>query len=264
MGVSSIEDVGRRYANDKKSFSVIAPCSERTMLKVYHGTHRFHYKLGTSTGSQILHRCLAYNVFIPENSMIIIDENLIHAGTKSMIAGYAPSHSPRFFTYLHHKDRPIVSDFSYHHFTMCEENCKFCNDDGVKNIVDELNLNFGILESDGVALRGRYRSNDWIAGDMVSLGWVIVRNGVNVERNIVNHVGHDLQTLLLTSKFLKAKPHSSWVTIDSNHGDRDEVIPGSFRSYNYESKTDLRRSACLMYGKRKMVPYLSAVGASHV
>ena len=262
--IASLEEVVKRYVSGKKSFSVIAPCAERSTLRIVHGSHRFRYTLGTAGEEQLVHRCLSTEISVPEQCMIILDENLLHAGTGSMIAGYTPTHTPRYFRYLHHKDILLYSDFSFNKFRLCSEGCKFCEDVDVKRNIDQLMLNFGMLEDNGVALASRVKRNDWVAGDMISLGWVIVGNGISTEDSLRTHVAHDLQTLLLTTKFLKAKPNSSWAVIDSNQNIKDNVIPGSFRSYNYENETEVRKGACLVYGKRKMIPYLPSPYACHL
>ena len=41
--VATLEEVTIGHKKDNKSFSIIAPCSERSTLKVSHGSHRFQY-----------------------------------------------------------------------------------------------------------------------------------------------------------------------------------------------------------------------------
>ena len=63
--------------------------------------------------------------------MVILDENLIHAGTKSMTSGYAPIPSPRYFTYINPKVDDTEKDFTYHKFDLCGADYAYCNNSGV-------------------------------------------------------------------------------------------------------------------------------------
>ena len=41
--------------------------------------------------------------------------------------------------------------------------------------------------------------NDWVAGDLMLLGWIFVRNGVGVNVEFERLLAHEFQALLLTS-----------------------------------------------------------------
>lgn len=138
---------------------------------------------------------------------------------------------------------------------MCGKNCKFCTHSRVIEIAEQLQLQFKILESEGLSLAAKDLATDWIAGDMKSVGWAVARNGVPVDNDMEKLLGHEFQTILLTSKMLKYSPTATWSAIDSNVKLVDDVIPGSYRSYLYEVNTVVKRNSCLKWGKRKMLPY---------
>ena len=95
VDVADLEETEQRYFEGKKSFSILAPCRERTKLKISHGSHRFKYvEPDNENEMQMIHRALISEISIPENCMLILDENLIHAGTETMTCGYSPVHSP--------------------------------------------------------------------------------------------------------------------------------------------------------------------------
>ena len=98
--------------------------------------------------------------------MVILDENLIHAGTESLTCGYAPVHSPRYFTYVHHKDKQVEKAFSFNKFSLCGDDCVFCSDHGVKEITSELKKTLSVLNSSGLSMATRNHCTDWIAGDI--------------------------------------------------------------------------------------------------
>ena len=109
--IASVAQMKAQYLQRNKAFSILAPCMEHTILRIFHGSHRWQHKArapGKVEKNHIIHRGLMSNIFIPENCYLILDKNLIHTGTESMrILEYAPVHSPRCFTYLHYKDYPI-------------------------------------------------------------------------------------------------------------------------------------------------------------
>ena len=174
-----------------------------------------------------------------------------------MLCGHTPTHSPRYFAYLHHKEKEVVSDFSYNKFSYCDDNCQVCTDKKICTAIEHLKEECLRLESDGLALTGRRNRNDWIAGDIVALGWVIVRNGVVIDDKMNDLLAHDFQTLLLTTKFGKQSANSAWVIIDSPGLKKETIIPGSFRCYNFLATTMKNKSNSLVWGHRKMIPYLN-------
>ena len=93
--VASHVQTMNRYKIEKKSFSIIAPAKERTVIKISHGSHRFQYEYRKDGPAQLIHSGLVSNVFIPENCILIIDENLLHTGSESMTSGYAHLYSVR-------------------------------------------------------------------------------------------------------------------------------------------------------------------------
>ena len=46
--VATTEEVENHFYIGRKSFSIIAPANERTMLKIFHGSHRFKYSFKTT------------------------------------------------------------------------------------------------------------------------------------------------------------------------------------------------------------------------
>ena len=92
--------------------------------------------------------------------MIILDENLIHAGARSLYTSFSPIPSLRYFSYIHHKDKDVVKDLSFNHFDACGDDCRFCNDSRLKETVALLKDHFSVLESDGVALMCRNGKDD--------------------------------------------------------------------------------------------------------
>ena len=261
--VASVEETGNRYVDDKKSFSIIAPCRERTILTICHGSHRFHYRnYGTET-TQAVHSCLISNIIIPENCMIILDENVVQAGAESMTSGFAPVFSPRYFAYLHHKDFDVRKNLTYNKFHVCHDSCKFCSDVRVLNYMKKLKSTISILESDGLSLAARNNCNDWIAGDLTILGWVVVRSGVPIDANLESKVGHELQTLLCTKNFNKMSQSSSWFVIDDKVEKIERAIPGTYRNYLHENDTH-RVQSSMMWGERKMIPHLIGFNANNL
>ena len=200
------------------------------------------------------------NVFIHENCYLILDENLIHAGTGSMVSGYSPVHSPRYFTYLHHKDYPIEDNLSFRYFDECALDCEFCKDRRLVAAADQLKSIFNMLDTNSLTMATKGNKNDWIAGDLMTLGWAIYRNGVVVDDNFERRLGHEFQTLLLTNKMIKYSPNSSWAAIDSwRKKVPKSVIEGTCRTYLYDGKGQLRSNFSLSWGSRKMIPFQDTV-----
>ena len=257
--VASVDQQKERYLKRNKAFSILAPCRERTQLSICHGSHRWQHKArAPSKGekNQTIHRALMTDIFIPENCYLILDENLIHAGTGSMISGYSPVHSPRYFTYVHHKDYPIHDNISFRYFDECDPDCAFCNDKRLLAITDQLKCIFDTLDTNVMSMAMKCYKNDWVAGDLVTLGWVIFRNGVVVDDHFERRLGHEFQTLLLTKKMIKYSPNSSWAAIDTwKKTDLKNVMEGTCRTYLYKNDSGLRPNVALTWGSRKMIPY---------
>ena len=153
------------------------------------------------TELQMIHRALISEIFIPENCILVIDENLIHSGTETMTCGYSPVHSPRYFTYVHHKDSPAQRDVNFNKFFTCGKDCKFCTDSRVMEIAKDLKVQFDIFESEGLSLAAKDQATDWIAGDMKSVGWVVARNGVAIDDKMEKLLGHEFKPLYLQVKW---------------------------------------------------------------
>ena len=144
--------------------------------------------------------------------MVILDQNLIHAGTASMTCGYAPIHSPRYFTSVHPKAHDIDTNFTYDKFDLFGNDCAFCKNCGVTEIFEKLKRTFSITNSNGVSLGAKNYSTDWIAGDLKQLGWVVVRSGVSISHQYEQNLAHDFQTIPCTNKMLKNTGKGKWST----------------------------------------------------
>ena len=55
VNVADMDEVCNRFVVKHKAFSIIAPCKERTSLKVSHGSHRFKYRAFKDDTTQIIH-----------------------------------------------------------------------------------------------------------------------------------------------------------------------------------------------------------------
>ena len=128
LEVMSGDEVSCRYRNEKM-FSVLAPLKERTSTKICHDSHRIKYSKGIEPNYKVIHQRMVSEVFIPENCLIILDENLLHAGTESLLSGYCTSYIPRYFTYVHHKEKVADKDYTFVDMNYCDENCSFCMDE---------------------------------------------------------------------------------------------------------------------------------------
>ena len=117
-------------------------------------------------------------VSVLENCMIIMDEKLLHARCVSFLCGYTPTHSPRCYAYLHHRDKVPDRGYSINNVSICNETCEFCSDDETKGANTVIAKSVKALES---CFHDRYPDggqNDLMAGDFHVLGWVIIKNGV--------------------------------------------------------------------------------------
>ena len=186
--------------------------------------------------------------------MIILDENVLHAGSESMTCGYAPIHSPRYFSYVHHKNEKVNKDYTYNKFDMCPDNCLFCSNNGILEIASHLENSIFILNSGGLSLATKNHCTDWIAGDLKVLGWVVVRNGVPVSDQFEMKLSHEFQTILCTNRMLKFSTKSTWKTILSNNETIDKTIPATFRSYLFKDGTTSSKNSSINWGQRKMIP----------
>ena len=253
---ADISELTNRYHVNQKSFSILAPCREPTTLKVSHGSHRFKYQQYDDSTRHIVHRVFLSQITIPENCMVIMDENLIHAGTESMTCGYAPAHSPRYFSYLKPKNCKVHKDSTYNKFDLCDKGCEFCRNSGVINIVEKLKESFSILNSNVLSLATKNYTTDWVAGDIRVLGWVVVRNGVTIDQDFENHLAHEFQTILCTNKMLRYTAKGTWFAINSHKEIIGSLIPGTLRKYFFSDDAKPNKNAGIEWGKRKMIPVL--------
>ena len=256
IGFATESEVDNRYVLGRKSFSVICPQKESTGVKIFMGSHRLKYVKGGGGKKHVVHRSMVTEIRIPEKCMLIMDENLVHAGTGSMLVSYGPIFSPRYFAYLHPKEKVVDKNFSYDYFEDCDDECNFCQNRKVCRLKHHLRHTLSILECqerNGIA--SRTHINDWVAGDLVALGWVIVRSGVAVNLMFEKALAHEFQTILLTPKFTSEKNRFGWTTIDSKKSTSGGVIPGTFRSYLHGGDSTVRKTTSLQWGKRKMFPF---------
>ena len=269
--VASHVQTMNRYKIEKKSFSIIAPAKERTFIKISHGSHRFEYEYRKDGPAQLIHSGLVSNVFIPENCILIIDENLlVHAGSESMTSGYAPVFSPRYFSYLHHKDKEFEEDIMYRDFYVCPKDCAFCNDQRLIDIANQIKDICEMTNCNDLLLARKNGSKDWIAGDLVLLGWVIYKRGVVVDTELEMRLAHEFQTLLLTNTMTKYYTKKTWVVIDSAREEgemekyKGKIIPDTCRHYMKKKDKSLRPGFSLLWGKRKMIPYIPDDQTKHL
>ena len=113
--------------------------------------------------------------------MIILDERLLHAGTESLICGYTPTHSLKYFAYLYHKDKIADRNYSFPDVKYCDDDCEFCLDE--KTALKGLGEMFDERHPD----KAHY---DLVAGDLSVFGWIIVRNGVKMNDEDEKRLGH--------------------------------------------------------------------------
>ena len=257
--VYTTEDMFRAYSSGKRSFSIISPCRERITLKVSHGSHRFVFDNPTNTSNEprLLHRILTTQLSIPENCLMILDENLVHADTESLTCGFIPVPSPRYYSFVHHKDKDLKNVSKYHNFQDCGEDCKFCSNISAMKKIRELDMIWKTLDSNGLSLSTKTGLNDWIAGDIVNLGWVIVRIGVATDDLQVKRIGHEFQTLLTTKKPLKQYSVSTWFPLDDCYCQKDDkhgTINGTRRKY-MENSEEVDDTICsIRRGQRRRIP----------
>ena len=180
------------------------------LIDIVHGSHRFHYVYDrNSNEKQLDHKVFESEVTIPESCIILLHEKLIHAGSGSMTCGHVPIHSPRFFSYIHHKEKEFAKDFSFRDLKYCDEGCKFCSDTNVNLKLDTIKSSLKFLEHNGIGLASKNKSNDWIAGDFINLGCIIIRSGVVAMNKLEQKLAHEFQTLFLTKNPFKNSPKSS-------------------------------------------------------
>ena len=188
--------------------------------------------------------------------MVILDENVIHAGTESMTCGYAPVHSPRYFSYVRSKHDFVKNDATYNKFYFCGSKCKFCTNSGVLEISEKLKNTFSILNSSGLALGAKNYTTDWIAGDLKLLGWVVVRSGVSVPAQFETKLAHEFQTILCTKRMLQYSTKGTWRTINSFKNEENTIVPGTFREYYFSKPSKPTKTSSIVWGQRKMIPML--------
>ena len=240
LKVQSVKDVVKNYKERKPSFSILAPAKEKIRIKICHGSHRINYGELSDGNYNTVHRKMVTDVYVPENCMIIMDEKLLHAGSESLLCGYAPTFSPRYFSYLHHKDKIADRNCSYSEVEYCDDDCMYCSDDraidGNRVLVRGL-TNLGRCFATRDAER---EQNDLIAGDLNVLGWIIVRNGIRMTATMEQRLAHEFQTILLTKKFTVESLNSAWHSIGSKKDKKQRTIPDTFRAYMFEENDRLQ------------------------
>ena len=82
-------------------------------------------------------------------------------------------------------------------------------------VAQDLNSAFDMLDCNELTMANKRSTNDCIAGDLMSVGWLIYRNGVVVNNDFERRLGHAFQTILMTNKMVKYSPNSSWIVINS-------------------------------------------------
>ena len=211
-----------------------------------------------------VHRKMISEVFIPENCMMVLDERLLHAGTESVLCGYSPTHSPRYLVFLHHKDRKVSSYPSFDEVKYCSDDCKLCCFENTNKVFECLEDSLKELEIQFDERDLGREQNDYVAGDLSVLGWEILRNGVEMNRDFDRRLGHEFQTILLTKKFTGHSVNSAWYEIHNSEDRKQVTIPYSFRSYMFPNDSRLRQNCSLVYGSRKMLPYLREKNGSNI
>ena len=106
--------------------------------------------------------------------MMIMDEKLLNAVSESFLCGYEPTHSRRFYAYLHHRDRVPERGYSYNNESYCNESCDYCSK-------KQTNIANNVIVKSLRALKNCFHDrepdgdqNDLVAGDFHVFGWVIV------------------------------------------------------------------------------------------
>ena len=256
LNVKSSDDILDGYKSRKPSFSIVAPAKEKIRMKICHGSHRINYGDGTSGIYRKVHRSMITEVSVPENCMIIMDERLLHAGCESYLCGYTPTHSPRYCAYVHHRDKVPDRGYSFNNVSICDKTCEFCSYDETKGANTVISKSMKALET---YFYDRYPDggqNDLLSGDLHVLGWMIVKNGVQMTTKMEQRLAHEFQTILLTKEYSAQSKSSAWKTITNSLVGKQVTIPDTFRAYMFaENDRKKRKNSCLIYGSRRMFPY---------
>ena len=131
------------------------------------------YGEGKKGSYKIIHQKIVNNVFVPGNCLIILDENLLHAGTELLsIKWLLPyTHSPRYFAYVHHKDRKVDENYTFKDVEYYDNNCQFCKDEKCIRKSDKLQDSLHALQSRYLK-RNSSRENSDLVADVWLFGMV--------------------------------------------------------------------------------------------